>query len=221
MDDHGHAFPDWYDGDNCFNAADYEAFDDPEVVSRYVEYRRRCMNRPKTRATCGIIHGDLHFSNMIIDHAKGTATFCDLDDCCRGFFAMDLAMIVFDLGVILKCDKKAKVLAHLAEKIVDGYGRGIAESVAGEEAPGNAQDAAQGRMHGAAQVAAQGITRGAEPGPVALPLIEDYLKLLETSLYIQYRDLYLSHGGADGWLKLFFEGRRDRIVSDMPYITSC
>lgn len=51
--------------------------------------------------------------------------------------------------------------------------------------------------------------------------MEDYLKLLETSLYIQYRDLYLTHGGADGWLKLFFEGRRDRIVSDMPYITSC
>lgn len=112
------------------------------------------MSRPKTKATYGIIHGDLHLSNMIIDHTKGAVTFCDLDDCCREFFAIDLAMIVFDLGVILQCDGRAKVLAHLAEKIVDGYGRGIAESMAGEESRRNAQDAPQRQMHGAAQLAA-------------------------------------------------------------------
>ena len=33
---------------------------------------------------------------------------------------MDPAMVVFDLGVILQCDDKAKVLVYLSEKVLDG-----------------------------------------------------------------------------------------------------
>ena len=101
-----------------------------------------------------------------------------------------VAMVVFDLGVILQCDDKAKVLVYLSEKIFDEYN------------------------HEMAARATQGVTCES----VSLRSIDDCLKLLEISIYIQYYDFFSSQGGRDGWLKLFFEGRRNRIVSDGPYL---
>lgn len=42
---------------------------------------------------------------------------------------MDPAMVVFDLGVILQCDDKAKVLVYLSEKVLDGYNHEMAAKV--------------------------------------------------------------------------------------------
>ena len=55
---------------------------------------------------------------------------------------------------------------------------------------------------------------------VRLEDIHDFMKLLETSLFIQYHDHYEDHSEQGGWLALFFENREARIIADSPYYTN-
>jgi Ser/Thr protein kinase RdoA (MazF antagonist) len=54
---------------------------------------------PTTCTDFGLIHGDLHFANFIIQPG-GTVTIFDFDDCVHGWFAMDIAMALFDVLVL-------------------------------------------------------------------------------------------------------------------------
>jgi Ser/Thr protein kinase RdoA (MazF antagonist) len=46
-----------------------------------------------------LIHGDLHFANFLIQ-PDGQITIIDFDDCVYGWFAMDVAMALFDVLVL-------------------------------------------------------------------------------------------------------------------------
>ncbi len=47
----------------------------------------------------GLIHGDLHFANFLV-RLGGGVTIIDFDDCQYGWFAMDIAMALFDVLVL-------------------------------------------------------------------------------------------------------------------------
>ncbi|GEM_PF-813368 len=178
----GYNFGYWYDNENCFNVLDPDAFEDDRIVSRYREYRSSCIEQTHTESRCGIIHADLHFSNIIIDSNAKRVTFCDFDDSCKGSFLMDIAMVIFDLGVILQCNDKEVVLKNLVSAFIDSY---------------NQESSLE---------------------PVSLSQTQDFLKLLELSLFIQYYDYYRKLENVDGWLKLFFDGRQERITADVPFL---
>ena len=198
------AFSGWQDGENCFNAFNHQSFSDQRIVRKYLAYRDACLAyhesdhpahresdavRAKADRSFGIIHGDLHFSNIILDPNDCKVTFCDFDDACLGPHLMDLAMILFDLGVILQSDNKSHDLSKNVSRIIDAYN--------------------------------QETTRDA----VSLSEIHDFIKLLECSLYIQYYDDFQRSQVANpqlasptGWLELFFNGRKERILEDQPFL---
>jgi Ser/Thr protein kinase RdoA (MazF antagonist) len=54
---------------------------------------------PVEPADFGLIHDDLHFANFLI-RPDGQAIIIDFDDCCYGWFAIDVAMALFDILVL-------------------------------------------------------------------------------------------------------------------------
>ena len=113
--------PHWHEVSNCFTVEQPEAFEDADMVKHYLKAREECLALPQEPAGYGVIHGDLHFSNAIIDHSNVRITICDFDDTCMGHYAMDVAMLVFDLGVILQCEDKESLLARMSQEIIGGY----------------------------------------------------------------------------------------------------
>ena len=172
----------WYENENCFNVLNPGEFEDDRIVSRYREYRSRCIEQMDIKYKSGIIHADLHFSNIVVDPDVGRVTFCDFDDSCIGSFLMDVAMVIFDLNVILQCSDKDVVTKDLVRAFIDGY------------------------------------NHGGLPDSISLSAVQDFLKLLELSLFIQYHDYYSELEKPDGWLKLFFDGRKERIMAGVPFL---
>ncbi|MBP7402506.1 MAG: phosphotransferase [Clostridia bacterium] len=114
----------WHEGDNCYNAPEAGSFPDREVAHRYDRLRAECLGRIPHGDEWWIIHGDLHFSNILLDPASGRVTFCDFDDACLGFRDMDLAMVLFDLDVILEGPTRGQDFPRLAGRILEGYREG-------------------------------------------------------------------------------------------------
>jgi Ser/Thr protein kinase RdoA (MazF antagonist) len=57
-------------------------------------------NMPKDSDSYGLIHADLHCANLFVDADAALVTFFDFDDCCYGWYAMDIAMNLFDMVVL-------------------------------------------------------------------------------------------------------------------------
>ena len=56
-------------------------------------------------AVYGLIHDDLHFANFLIQPG-GKVSIIDFDDCAYGWFAMDVAMALFDVLVLYHADSE-------------------------------------------------------------------------------------------------------------------
>jgi len=121
------ALPAWEIEDNCFNLVDPEPYAAayPDVMAVYQERRAACLGLPRTPGTYGLIHADIHFDNIVVAPGGGIR-FCDFDDLCRGWFAMDLAMVVFDLAVVLEGPDRDAALAHHIAATLEAYNRGAA-----------------------------------------------------------------------------------------------
>ncbi len=64
-------------------------------------------NLPIAPDDYGLIHGDLHFANFLIQ-AGGKVSVIDFDDCVFGWFAMDVAMALFDVLVLYNASGEAE-----------------------------------------------------------------------------------------------------------------
>jgi Ser/Thr protein kinase RdoA (MazF antagonist) len=62
---------------------------------------------PSSPADFGLIHDDLHFANFLV-HPDGNITIIDFDDCQYGWFAMDIAMALFDVLVLYNAPTDAE-----------------------------------------------------------------------------------------------------------------
>lgn len=171
----------WYEHASCFCLADPESSGAGSFIDAYRKYFEICRSFGESGSGWGVIHGDLHFDNLIVDQAGGEATFCDFDDCCRGWRAMDLALLAFDLGVILDCRDRPAAVAHRRDLIIAGYRE-------------------EGESHDA-----------------ELAMLPPFLKLLEVSLYLQFRE-QKDRAAPESWLGRFFVGREERILEDVPYL---
>ena len=55
----------------------------------------------------GLIHDDLHFANFLV-HDAGQVSVIDFDDCGYGWYAMDVAMALFDVVVLYNASNEAE-----------------------------------------------------------------------------------------------------------------
>jgi Ser/Thr protein kinase RdoA (MazF antagonist) len=109
----------WYEGENCFTLEVPETDEDP-VIESYKEKRETCKN---TYAKSDLIHGDIHFDNTIIKESN--VFFCDIDDLCLGDTRMDIALLLFDLAIIMDPAGDWESINRAADGILRGYNENI------------------------------------------------------------------------------------------------
>lgn len=112
--------PAWDVPVNCYHQP---ALDDP-AYAFVVEKRRALLDYvyalPRDAESYGMIHGDFHGGNYFVEPETRLITVFDFDDCVYGWYAMDIAMSLFDALVL--CDSPDKVA--FAEHFLCCYLRG-------------------------------------------------------------------------------------------------
>jgi Ser/Thr protein kinase RdoA (MazF antagonist) len=91
-----------------------------EKIVRLVESLRTLPSSPEDY---GMIHDDLHFANFLILPGNQVAII-DFDDCGFGWYAIDVAMALFDVLVLYNPgneDEKKRFAQHFMQKYLAGY----------------------------------------------------------------------------------------------------
>ncbi len=94
-----HTRPQWFDAPEIHLAANRLTASDYLAGEKLTCLLANLHNLPTGPTDFGLIHGDLHFANFLI-HPGGSVTIIDFDDCVYGWFAMDIAMALFDVLVL-------------------------------------------------------------------------------------------------------------------------
>ncbi len=78
---------------------------------------------PASPENYGLIHDDLHFANFLVQPG-GEVMIIDFDDCCYGWYAMDVAMALFDVLVLYRRDneeQRCEFARHFLRSYLSGY----------------------------------------------------------------------------------------------------
>ena len=76
---------------------------------------------PRAEEGYGLIHADLHGGNFFVDVASGDITVFDFDDCCYGWYAMDVAMALFDMLVVYPRSEERAFARAFLRTYLKGY----------------------------------------------------------------------------------------------------
>jgi Ser/Thr protein kinase RdoA (MazF antagonist) len=111
--------PEWDQGGNLFN----EKADPSQVLieEKKERLREHIQTLPKDKVGYGLIHTDLHFGNIYIHTGDNTITIFDFDDCCYGWFVMDIAVSLFDIMVLFPGADKETFAARFLDNYLKGY----------------------------------------------------------------------------------------------------
>ena len=94
-----HTQPLWFDFPAIHQAMDQLTLSSIPACDKLASLIDELRELPTNSADFGMIHDDLHFANFLIQ-PDGAVTIIDFDDCVYGWFAMDIAMALFD-GLVL------------------------------------------------------------------------------------------------------------------------
>ncbi len=112
--------PDWNMIGNCYNA---EHLDSSQATVK--EKNRGILDYvqtlPKDDDCYGLIHSDLHFANLYVDVNTNEVTIFDFDDCSYGWYAMDIAMALFDVAVLCNGTDKKEFATGFMKNYLRGY----------------------------------------------------------------------------------------------------
>jgi Ser/Thr protein kinase RdoA (MazF antagonist) len=113
--------PAWDQAGNCYHPG--ETLDPSqagvqEVRSKIVETVRLL---PREVGSFGMIHADFHGGNFYVDVESRTITVFDFDDCCYGWYAMDIAMSLFDILVLYDGQDPQRFGDWFLENYLRGY----------------------------------------------------------------------------------------------------
>jgi Ser/Thr protein kinase RdoA (MazF antagonist) len=115
--------PAWNEIGNCFNPTGLLDDSQAQVRARLAEVVDRVNAFPRTEEGYGLIHADLHGANFFVDVDSGAITVFDFDDCCYGWYAMDIAMALFDTLVVHPRADEAAFARGFMENYLSGYNR--------------------------------------------------------------------------------------------------
>lgn len=113
--------PHWNEAENYYHET---ARADPAlapVEGRRQEALRHIATLPVDPGGYGLIHGDFHCANLMINPASGAITVLDFDDCVYGWFAMDIAMSLFDMLVLCPAPEREAFAPRFLECYLQGY----------------------------------------------------------------------------------------------------
>ena len=89
----------WFDSYEILEATRLLATSTDPAREKLASLVEELKNLPIGSADFGLIHDDLHFANFLIQ-ANGQVSIIDFDDCVYGWFAIDVAMALFDILVL-------------------------------------------------------------------------------------------------------------------------
>ncbi len=121
--DVGHSRSAWFDS--------YEIHEATHKLSEIADPARQQLEQliaelkqlPTSPEDFGMIHDDLHFANFLIQ-PNGNMVIIDFDDCQWGWFAMDVAMALFDILVLYNPateEQSQNFARHFLSNYLAGY----------------------------------------------------------------------------------------------------
>jgi len=113
--------PAWHETVNNYNPLDELDDAEPEILQRRDEALEYINALPKDQPSFGLIHADLQFANFFIDPADDTLTLYDFDDCCYGWYLMDVALPLLDMLVLYPGHDRQAFAARFLEHFISGY----------------------------------------------------------------------------------------------------
>jgi Ser/Thr protein kinase RdoA (MazF antagonist) len=113
--------PEWDAIGSCFNPSSLVAYDGTPIGARRAETLLLIGELPRDKRSYGLIHADLHCANLCIETGSGLVTFFDFDDSCYGWYAMDIAMGLFDAVVLYGETGGAGFLEMFLRNYLAGY----------------------------------------------------------------------------------------------------
>lgn len=113
----------WDEPTNCFNPisalVDAESF----ILEKRDQILKSVGSLPREKGDYGLTHLDLHFGNFFVDLARKKITFFDFDDCGYGWYAMDIAMLLFDVLVVYGGSQPERFGERFLQNLLLGYRR--------------------------------------------------------------------------------------------------
>jgi Ser/Thr protein kinase RdoA (MazF antagonist) len=98
-DRHSPSRPQWFESYEIHEATEKLTTSADPTRDKLTNLIQELQHLPTSLSDFSLIHGDLHFANFLIQ-SDGTVTIIDFDDCVYGWFAMDVAMALFDVLVL-------------------------------------------------------------------------------------------------------------------------
>jgi amicoumacin kinase len=106
--------PQWFDNYEVRHASEKLALLSDPTRAKLFNLVEELKHLPTAPSDYGLIHADLHFANFLIQ-PDGQIIIIDFDDCAYGWFAMDIAMALFDVLVLYNAasDKESQQFAQV------------------------------------------------------------------------------------------------------------
>lgn len=115
------ARPDWQEMQSCFNPLPELPSASPVALAQWQACLARLADLPVDALHYGVTHLDLHFGNFFVDPAKNLITLFDFDNCARGWYVMDIAMLLFDVLVVYQGEEPLAFGERFLRHLLKGY----------------------------------------------------------------------------------------------------
>ena len=113
--------PDWDIGSSYYRPVTRREPAHAAVFHAQVQAADQVRALPRDPSAYGLIHADFHGGNFFVDPAAEAVTIFDFDDCCYGWFAMDVAMNLFDMLVLYPGKDKEVFALRFLRSYLEGY----------------------------------------------------------------------------------------------------
>jgi len=111
--------PTWQGENEAFHSGDYHRALPAALQALNLRLSAEMLALPCGSEDFGLVHGDLHFANFFVDHER--ITIFDFDDSCYGWYALDAAMILFDVLVLYPGEDKEAFAQRFLRAFLRGY----------------------------------------------------------------------------------------------------
>lgn len=111
--------PQWFDSYEIHEATDLLTTSPDPAREKLAMLIHSLKQLPIEPTNFGLIHDDLHFANFLIK-PDGHISIIDFDDCVYGWFAMDIAMALFDVLVLYNAPT-VEESQYFARRFIQNY----------------------------------------------------------------------------------------------------
>lgn len=112
------SYIEWETGGNLFNR---QIENEHWLKERQSQLLEQIRTLPRPTDAYGLVHCDLHFGNFFVETHKQIITLIDFDDCAYGWFAMDIAVLLFDILVLYPGTDKDEYGLNFLHSFLTGY----------------------------------------------------------------------------------------------------